>query len=691
MILRSREFAHRILIASALLAWWSHPVRVSAERLGHLQQGRVSLTKRPNCRAVFGLMRSQFGSGTLPRGPSARTTPTVTLSWSPSTSTPGVAYYLVQRCEGEGCADFVTIGTTPATGFVDAGLLFGTIYSYRVQAVDSAGNASGFSNTATAITPTSEEEPTAPGVLIATTLSSSQINLSWTASTSIVGLANYIVERCQGVGCVNFLRIATTTAGNYSDANLRPGTTYNYRVQALNNAGQLSAYSNTVNAVTAYDLPLKASFNNRYLVDQAGTPFLILGDAPQALVGNLSSNDMAAYMANRAVLGFNALWVNLLCDSYTGCNSNGKTYDGVAPFTSGSDPSSYDLSTPNNEYFSRVDSMLSMASTYNLIVFLDPIETGGWLSTLENNGANKAFNYGVYIGNRYKTFGNIVWLQGKDFQSWSSSSTDNTLVQQVMAGIASVDTNHLQTIELNYNSSYSNQDPTLSTLLTLDSAYTYYETYDIVLQSYASLPTIPAYLVESNYEYENNTGALLTAAGPYVLREQAYWTLLSGGTGQIYGNHYIWSFCPGWQSYMNSPGALEIQYINQLFGRFSWWSLVPDAAHTIVTGGYGTYNGANSDLTTATYCTTSRITDGSLALSYCPKSTVLTVDLSGFPGRVTAQWYDPSSGAFSVIAGSPFQNSGTQNFATPSQNHDGDPDWVLVLQSTASNHFWPRN
>ena len=34
-------------------------------------------------------------------------------------------------------------------------------------------------------------------------------------------------------------------------------------------------------------LPLKASSNHRYLVDQNGTAFLIMGDAPQALVGNL--------------------------------------------------------------------------------------------------------------------------------------------------------------------------------------------------------------------------------------------------------------------------------------------------------------------------------------------------------------------------------------------------------------------
>ena len=430
---------------------------------------------------------------------------------------------------------------------------------------------------------------------------------------------------------------------------------------------------------TALLLPLKASSNQHYLVDQKGTPFLIMGDAPQSLVGNLGSSDMTTYLADRERLGFNSLWVNLLCASYTACNSNGTTYDGVAPFTSGSSPSNYDLSTPNSAYFSRVDAMLNLAATYNQVVFLDPIETGGWLVTLENNGSTKAYNYGVYIGNRYKNFANIVWLDGNDFQSWSSSSNDNNLVRQVMAGIASVDSNHLQTIELNYNSSYSNQDSALSPLVTLDSAYTYYETYDMVLQSYNSSPTIPTYLVEANYEFENNTGALPAPAGPYVLREEAYWTLLSGGAGQLYGSHYTWTFTGGWQSNLDSPGALEIQYINQLFGSVPWWNMVPDATHQVVTAGYGTYNGSNENLTTATYCTTSWTTSGKVALTYCPNATTLTVNLAEFSGPVTAQWYDPSKGTYTTIIGSPFANSGTHDFATPGTNHDGNPDWVLVL------------
>src|ERR1700744_2380035 len=130
-------------------------------------------------------------------------------------------------------------------------------------------------------------------------------------------------------------------------------------------------------AATGYRLPLKASSNDRYLVDQNGAPFLVMGDSPQSMVGNLSVSDMATYMADRESLGFDAILVDTLCESYTGCNSNGTTFDGIPPFTSGSNPSDYDLATPSSIYFSRVDKLIILAAVRNLVVFLDPIETGG--------------------------------------------------------------------------------------------------------------------------------------------------------------------------------------------------------------------------------------------------------------------------------------------------------------------------
>ncbi len=92
--------------------------------------------------------------------------------------------------------------------------------------------------------------PSAPSNLNANVVSSSQINLSWTASTDNIGVSGYKVERCQGVGCTNFAQIAAPTAASFNDTGLAPSTTYRYQVRATDAANNLSGYSAIVTAAT---------------------------------------------------------------------------------------------------------------------------------------------------------------------------------------------------------------------------------------------------------------------------------------------------------------------------------------------------------------------------------------------------------------------------------------------------------
>src|SRR5262249_7770517 len=104
----------------------------------------------------------------------------------------------------------------------------------------------------------------APSNLTATAISSSQINLSWTASTDNVGVTNYLVERCAGAGCASFAQIGTATGTTYNDTALSAGTSYSYRVRATDAAGNLSAYSSVASATTqgtASTLVAAYSFN----------------------------------------------------------------------------------------------------------------------------------------------------------------------------------------------------------------------------------------------------------------------------------------------------------------------------------------------------------------------------------------------------------------------------------------------
>jgi cellulase (glycosyl hydrolase family 5) len=93
--------------------------------------------------------------------------------------------------------------------------------------------------------------PNAPTALSATVASSSQINLSWTASTGGVGGATgYRIERCSGAGCSIFTQVGTSTTAGYADTGVSASTSYTYRVRASDTLGDLSSYSGTATATT---------------------------------------------------------------------------------------------------------------------------------------------------------------------------------------------------------------------------------------------------------------------------------------------------------------------------------------------------------------------------------------------------------------------------------------------------------
>ena len=125
--------------------------------------------------------------------------------------------------------------------------------------------------------------PSTPGSLTATAVSSSQVNLSWNASTDNVGVTGYRVERCTGASCLTFAQIATPSGTTYSDTGLTASTAYRYRVRASDAAGNLSSYSSIASATTQSGggttitigetniLPLGDSGNGNLLLAQQAT------------------------------------------------------------------------------------------------------------------------------------------------------------------------------------------------------------------------------------------------------------------------------------------------------------------------------------------------------------------------------------------------------------------------------------
>lgn len=79
--------------------------------------------------------------------------------------------------------------------------------------------------------------PSVPASLAAAAVSTSQINLNWTASTDNVAVSGYKVFR-DGV------QIGASTAAFYNNTGLTASTTYSYQVSAFDAAGNVSGLSN---------------------------------------------------------------------------------------------------------------------------------------------------------------------------------------------------------------------------------------------------------------------------------------------------------------------------------------------------------------------------------------------------------------------------------------------------------------
>ena len=197
---------------------------------------------------------------TAPTVPSGLTASTISssqinLSWSVSTDNTGVTGYTIYRNGSQ-------IGTAANTSYNNTGLTASTAYSYTVDAYDAAGNHSSQSTSASATTqlppPPDIQTPSIPANLSATAVSSSQINLSWTASTDNVGVTGYRIYR-------GGTQIGTSATNSYSNTGLTASTAYSYTISAYDAAGNVSAQSASISATTPAVTPPPTGLRTFYI------------------------------------------------------------------------------------------------------------------------------------------------------------------------------------------------------------------------------------------------------------------------------------------------------------------------------------------------------------------------------------------------------------------------------------------
>src|SRR5579872_4750357 len=194
--------------------------------------------------AAIEVKASGTGTVTVPGSPTGLTATAgnsqVLLSWNAPSSNGGSAItgYNIYRgviSGGEGTTPVATVSGSTLS-YTDTGLTNGVTYYYKVTAVNSIGE-SAQSNEASASPTSTSTAPGSPTSLTANSVSSSQINLSWTAPANNVGSAitGYKIERSTDDGTTWSTIVSNTssTSTTYSDSGLTASTTYTYRVSAI--------------------------------------------------------------------------------------------------------------------------------------------------------------------------------------------------------------------------------------------------------------------------------------------------------------------------------------------------------------------------------------------------------------------------------------------------------------------------
>ncbi len=217
--------------------------------------------------SYFGTLVADLDTGsssaTAPQAPTGLTATTtsssqINLSWTAPANNGGSAItgYKIARSTDAGTTWSTLVANTASSSatYSNTGLAASTSYTYRVSAINAIGT-SPVSNTASATTlsGTTSTVPQAPTGLAATTVSSSQINLSWVApSNGGSVITGYKIDRSTDSGSTWTTLVANTASVSttYSNTGLATNTSYTYRVSAINAIGS-SVPSSTASATTS--------------------------------------------------------------------------------------------------------------------------------------------------------------------------------------------------------------------------------------------------------------------------------------------------------------------------------------------------------------------------------------------------------------------------------------------------------
>jgi hypothetical protein len=449
--------------------------------------------------------------------------------------------------------------------------------------------------------------------------------------------------------------------------------------------------------------------NPHYLEYTDGTPFFWLGDTGWELFLRLNREDAAWYIDKRKEQCFNVIQCVLISE-FEGIKIPNQY--GSYPFIDGNterpaitqgknvaDKKEYD-------YWDHVDYVVNYAEKQGMYLAILPC-WGEYVIPREGRllfrTKQQAYDYGWFLGNRYKKNMNIIWMLGGDrhpdermdgvdmWRAMAKGIADGTNGQKDSDGKTDYSTTLMTHHSFNSSSKWFHSDDWIDfdTWGSYHSDYYIAGSYQKAISDWNLLHPRPT--LNSEAAYEMHPVNWLQGNGyftAYDIRDIAYWSVFAGACGHTYGNNCVWQFYDqkrkplmvatvNWKTAVSSEGAEQMKYLRRLMESRPVNELIPD--NSMIVGKIT--EDANHIQT---------IHSKNYAYIYIPTGYGPKIKLGILTGTtLKASWFNPRNGDITSI--SEFENKGEKSFEVPGISKESDwlrtgrgCDWVLILEDSTA-------
>lgn len=256
------------------------------------------------------------------------------------------------------------------------------------------------------------------------------------------------------------------------------------------------------------------------------------------------------------------------------------------------DPGGYD-------YWDHVDYIINEARMRGIYVVLLPQWSNmfiddAWSRGLQKMDADTARVYGEWLGNRYKSKDNVMWMLGGDGGDARARGTRDIYRAQaegILKGVTGC------TLCPRYNTGsdlwsqvfmmYHGSSPTVARTSQIfdsddkwfhvDGCYScrmeYSDGFPYLTDGYNNTPSKPVIETEGYGFWEPNINI---AAGYGGARAYPYLHYMMGGVGPASLDQDVWEFGTRWKEFLDMPERNWIGYMRTIMGSVAWHKLVPD-------------------------------------------------------------------------------------------------------------------